>query len=135
MAALKVEYGEEGLRLVPAVAPVRLAAGVVPGARGSLELVVLLRVICAVITRRTQSNWEGLDVLRQSGRATHVVRTECGLIDPGDDAASAGSAHTGRGKGPSVANSLGGELVDVGRDRVRVAVAADVSADVLAREP
>src|SRR5207248_6613606 len=61
----------------------------------------------------------------------HVVGAQGGRVDAGDQPAAARGADRGVGEAAGEPGALGREPVEVGGDRVRVAVAAEVRADVL----
>ena len=70
----------------------------------------------------------------QQGRP-HVVRADARGIAPGDQPRAAGGADRGVREGPGEPHALASQPVQIRRDRVRVAVAAQLGAHVLAHDP
>lgn len=135
VAAGEVEDGEEGLVRVLSVLPVAFSSTDIPGLFRVFELVIFLRIVCAVVARLPEINGEGLDGVGHLRVAAHVHGADRCLIHSRDDSGAAGRAHAGGGEGVGVTHSFFGKLIEIGSDRVGVAVAAKVGPDVLGREP
>ncbi len=103
----EIEHAEERLVGARPIAPVRLAAGHVPGILRCLELVVRLRIIRAEITGLSQSNGERQDGIWERGRGSHVLRPDRGLIHARDNCRPAGRTDASRSKGVRVSDAFG----------------------------
>ena len=55
------------------------------------------------------------------------------LIHAGNDSGTARGTHARRGKGMGVAHAFLGQLIEVGRDGIRVAITTEMRADILRR--
>jgi len=142
----EVEDREERLALVRAVAEVRLVVALVPGRHGRGELIVGLGAVGAVVTGGPQVLGEGLDVGRRHGRVgrgqilglmrgPHVVRPDTGWIHRRDDARAVRRADWRHGIDVVEPHALRRQPIEVRRARDRVSVAAQMRADILARNP
>ena len=112
----EVEDRKERLALVGPIAPVRARAEIVPDRKRHAELVVGLRAVARVITRRAQIFGKRLHIERrhrevrpgQLGHAifrrAHVLRADRRLIHARDDRRAAGRAHGRRRKCARVAD-------------------------------
>lgn len=58
-----------------------------------------------------------------------------GLVEAGDDATTAGGTYPGGGEGSGIEDAFRGQLIDARRLGVRVAVAAEVWANIFGTEP
>ena len=70
----EVEDGEKRLVLVLSIPPVSFAGGGIPNVSGCLELIVLFGIVGCVVTCLLQVGRKRTNVIRQSGRTTHVMR-------------------------------------------------------------
>ena len=112
-----------------------LATGLIPSILVVFELIVSFGVVGAKVTSVSQVDWERLDEIWQLSGASHVVRADRRLVHSGDDAAATRRANAGRCKRVCVANALAGQLVNGWSDRVRIAVAAEMGANVFGGKP
>ena len=131
----EVEHGEERLIPVRAIAPVGPPAGLVPRRPRRGELVVRLIAVRAVVSRRPEVLGEAPGLNRRHAPAAHPRRADSGRVHARDDARSGGRADGCVGEGRVVPNALCGELVQVRRRGIRVAVTAERRADVLGADP
>ena len=137
MATSEVEHREEWLVLALAIFPVAFLSRRIPylRSRGGLELLIGFTVVGAIVTSFSEVHWKRLQPCWQLGVATHVVRANAVLIHAGDDGGTAWCTNTSSCEGIRVTNTLTSHLVQIGSDRVRIAVASQVRADVLAGNP
>jgi hypothetical protein len=134
VAGGEIEDGEKRLT-GRAVFIVGLSTARVPRLAIAGQVVVGLRIVGRVVTGRTQDF--GVKRERRGDRdATPVVLgAERGRIHAGDERGPRGGAHGGVGKREAIPDALRGEPVEMRRLRLRIAVAAEVGAVVLAGQP
>ena len=134
MADRVVEDREERLAVGP-VFPVRLSSALVPDFAHFLEVVILLGIIGAVVAQFSQVDRVHFKTGRQAGHAAHMLGPGGGRIDAGDDRRAGRGADRRIRTRPGVAQAALGQAVEIRRDGVRVAVAAQVRSVVLAGYP
>ncbi len=137
MATSEVEYREEWLILVLAVFPMAFFSRRIPYLRRSrvLELIVSFAVVGAIVASFSEVHRKRFQPFWQLGITTHVVCANAVLVHAGDDGGTAWCTNTSSGEGVRVTDTLGSHLVQIGSDCVRIAVASQVRANVLAGNP
>ena len=110
-----------------------LAVGLIPSVFGRAELIIRFGIVRAIIARLAQVLRERTNLFRQLRPATHVVRTQRGLVHAGDNSRAARRAHARRGKRMGVSRPFLGQLIQMRRDRMRITVASQMWTDILRR--
>ncbi|OPZ06997.1 MAG: hypothetical protein BWZ10_02917 [candidate division BRC1 bacterium ADurb.BinA364] len=130
-----IEYREKGLAL-RSVFPVRARTGFVPDVlRHFRHLIIGLGVVRAVIACFAQIKRKEADVRRQGSRAAHVVSAERRMPHPGDDRRSVGRADSGDRVGVGKTIAARRQRVERWRVGMRIAIATERRAGVLAAQP
>jgi len=135
MGGHDVEHRHERLAWFtpPPMAPRRV---VVPDARRLGEVVILFAGVHTVVAHLAQIHGIGLDEIGDLHRAVAQVRSaHATRPHAGDQARSGGRARRSRGKRPGVAYASGGQGVEIGRDRLEIAEAAQVGVHIFAGDP
>ena len=129
-----VEDGEERFA-GGAVFPVGLGGRGVPDGGSFRKVVVLLGVVGGVVAGLAEELREHLLTGWISDHAAHVIAARGWAVEAGDDRGARGRADGRDGPSVGIAEGARRELVDMGRGRVGVAVAAQLRAVVLAGDP
>ena len=132
VATGKVENRKKRLTLF-ATAPMGFTVGLIPSVFGRAELIIRFGIVRAIIARLAQVLRERPNLLRQLRPATHVVRTQRGLVHAGDDSRSTRRAHARRGKRMGVPRPFLSQLVQMRRNRMWITVASQMWTDILRR--
>ena len=118
-----------------AISPMRLIVRLIPGVAEVAGLVIGLGIVRAVIARPPEIGSEGLDVDRQLGVASHMVSANRRLIHAGNDSRATRCADAGGCKGVRITHAFPGQPVEIRRNGMFIAEAAQVRTDILAGEP
>ena len=134
MCGREIKHTEERLT-GPAFAPMSLGTRFIPDVH-IREVVVLLVIVRAVVSSLAKIFRETPDLLRQFYFGAQVLGAERRRVNPRDQTGTGRRAHRGGRKRLGIKHRLAGQLIQVRRDRLRIAVAAQIGgADVFARNP
>jgi hypothetical protein len=134
VAGGEVEHGEEWLARC-AVPVMRRPAAVVPRRRVAGEIVILLRIVRAVISRRAQQLGIQLEPGWQSDPAPVVVRAQRARVQPGDQRGPGGGTDRRIGERAAVPHTFRRQPVEMRRVGERITVTTEIRAVVFAGDP
>ena len=118
-----------------AVFPMRLAAALVPHLTFLAEIVVFLRIVCAVIPDLPQVSGVHLEPRRQAGVAAHMLGTRAWRVQPANQGSPCRRTHRRGGPAVQINHPFRRQRIQIGRFGIFIAVATQLRSVIFRGNP